>query len=85
MAVSGPRLLLNIGAAAGPVSVAVLGDSGPISGYGHEDWNKRIESGVDVPVTWGGKDLVAVVGERVRLQFRITYATLFAYRFAPAD
>ena len=79
-----PRLLLNIGAAAGPVSAAVLGESGPIRGFSHDDWDKRIESGVDVPVSWGGKDLASLVGRQVRLNFRITYATLFAYRFAAA-
>ncbi len=37
---------------------------------------------MDVPVTWGGRDLGALAGRRVRLNFRITCATLFAYRFA---
>ena len=80
--VGGPRLLLNIGAAAGPVSVAILGETAPIAGFGHDDWDRRVESGVDVPVTWGGRDLGTLAGRRVRLNFQITYATLFAYRFA---
>ena len=83
--VGAPRLLLNVGAAAGPVSVAVLGETAPIPGFGHDDWDRRVESGVDVPVSWGGRDLAPLVGRRVRLNFRVTYATLFAYRFAAAE
>ena len=66
------------------MSVAVLGETAPIPGFGHDDWDRRVESGVDVPVTWGGRDLGPLVGRRVRLNLRVTYATLFAYRFAPA-
>ena len=81
--VGGPRLLLNIGASCGPVSVAVTGeDGGPIPGFSHEDWDVRVESGVDVEATWKGRNLSELVEQSVRLHFRITYSTLYAYRFA---
>ena len=81
--VGGPRLLLNIGAANGPVSVAVTGaDASAIPGYAHEDCDADIAQGVDVPVTWNGRNLQALLGQRVRLHIKITYATLYAYRFA---
>ncbi len=83
--VGGPRLLLNIGAANGPVSVAITGDDATaIDGYGHADCDADISGGVDVPVTWRGKDLSALVGQRVRLHLTITYATVYAYRFTSA-
>ena len=82
--VGGPRLLLNIGAANGPVSVAVTGaDASAIPGYAHDDCDAEIAQGVDVPVTWNGRNLQALLGQRVRLHIKITYATLYAYRFAP--
>jgi hypothetical protein len=74
--------LLNIGAATGPISVALLDEQNLIPGFTHDEWDQRIESGVDVPVSWNGKGLETFVGRRLRLNFRITYATLFAYRFA---
>ena len=82
--VGGPSLLLNIGAANGPVSVAVTGDdANPIPGYAHTDCDAQISDGVDVPVTWNGQDLQPLLGQRVRLHLKLTYATLYAYRFAP--
>ncbi len=83
--VGGPRLLLNIGAAAGSLSVAVTGDDAqPIAGFDHSDCDLGIENGVDVEATWNGRDLAALVGRSVRLHIRITYATLYAYRFVDA-
>lgn len=80
--IGGPNLLLNIGAATGPISVALLDERNLIPGFTHDEWDQRIESDVDVPVSWNGKGLETFVGRRLRLNFRITYATLFAYRFA---
>jgi hypothetical protein len=81
--VGGPRLLLNIGAANGPLSVSVTGeDARPIDGFGHADCDLDIAEGVDVAASWNGRDLAPLVGQRVRLQIKITYATLYAYRFA---
>ena len=83
--IGGPRLLLNIGAAAGPLSVAVTGDDAqPIEGFDHSDCDLGIENGVDVEATWNGRNLASLVGRRVRLRIQITYATLYAYRFAGA-
>ena len=80
--VGAEKLFLNIGASCGPVSVAVTGEDGkPISGFSHDDWDSRIESGVDTETTWKGRDLSRLVGRTVRLHFRIVYSTLFAYRF----
>ena len=82
--VGGPRLLLNIGAANGPVSVAVTGaDASAIPGYAHDDCDAEIAQGVDIPLTWNGRNLQALLGQRVRLHIKITYATIYAYRFAP--
>ncbi len=81
--VGGPRLLLNIGAAAGSLTVAVTGDDAtPIPGFDHADYDSGIKSGVDVEATWNGRNLAALVGRSVRLHIKITYATLYAYRFA---
>ena len=83
--VGGPRLLLNIGAAAGPLSVAVTGDDAqPLPGFDLADCDLGIEDGVDVEATWNGRNLASLVGSRVRLHIQITYATLYAYRFAGA-
>ena len=80
--VGGAKLLLNIGASNGPVSVAVTGSDGQaISGYSHDDWDNRIESGVDIETSWKGKDLSDLAGKSVRLHFRIVYSTVYAYRF----
>ena len=79
-----PACCLNIGAANGPASVAVTGaDAIAIPGYAHADCDAEIAQGVDVPVTWNGRNLQALLGQRVRLHIKITYATLYAYRFAP--
>ncbi len=81
--VGAPRLLLNVGAAAGPLAVAVTGgDGAPIQGFAEDDCDLGIQQGVDVEATWGGRNLAALVGQRVRLRIRITYASLYAYRFA---
>ncbi len=81
--VGGPRLLLNIGAATGPLSVAVTGDDAqPIPGFDHDDCDLGIQGGVDVEATWSGRNLASLVGRSVRLHVKITYATLYAYRFA---
>ena len=83
--VGGPRLLLNIGAATGPLSVAVTGDDAqPIPGFDHDDCDLGIQGGVDVEATWNGHNLASLVGRSVRLHIKITYATLYAYRFAGA-
>ena len=59
-------------------------DATAIEGYGHAECDAGISEGVDVPVTWRGKDLTALVGQRVRLLLKITYATVYAYRFTSA-
>ena len=83
--VGGPRLLLNIGAAAGSLTVAVTGDDAtPIPGFDHADYDSGIRYGVDVEATWNGRNLSSLVDRRVRLHIKITYATLYAYRFAEA-
>ena len=83
--VGSPRLLLNIGAAAGSLTVAVTGDDAtPIPGFDHADYDSGIKNGVDVEATWNGRNLVSLVDRRVRLHIKITYATLYAYRFAEA-
>ena len=83
--VGAPRLLLNIGAAAGSLTVAVTGDDAtPIPGFDHADYDSGIRNGVDVEATWNGRNLASLVGRSVRLHIKITYATLYAYRFAGA-
>ncbi len=54
-------------------AVASRRETAPIPGFGHDDRDRRVESGVDVPVRRGG---------RMRLNVRITCATLIACRFA---
>ena len=80
--IGGPRLLLNIGAANARSTVAVTGDgANPLEGFDHADCDLGIENGVDVEATWRGKNVASLVGRRVRLHIKITYATLYAYRF----
>ena len=57
-------------------------DARPIDGFGHADCDLDIAEGVDIACSWNGRDLTALVGRRVRLHIKITYATLYAYRFA---
>ena len=80
--VGGPRLSLNLGAAVGPVTVAVRREDGAaLAGLDHADCPPLTTQGVDVPVAWRATDLKPLIGKKVRLQIRLCYATLFAYRF----
>lgn len=86
---SATRLTVNIAASLGEVRVELLEETGgPPDGYSLQECDPLLrQDATDVPVTWGGQDLPAAwLGRRVRLRFRLSYGSLFGFRFTvPPD
>jgi hypothetical protein len=79
----GSSLRLNLDAARGATRVAVLdADGKPLPGYGLDDCEPISADAFDHPVTWRGrKDLAAMSGKSVRLQFSLRHSVLYTWQF----
>ncbi|MBN2308822.1 MAG: hypothetical protein JXR94_07630 [Candidatus Hydrogenedentes bacterium] len=77
--VDADSLSLNADAAGGRIRVQVLGEDGqPLPGFTLEDCAPVEADGLAVPVTWG-RPLGALKGSRVRFEFVLQNARLFAF------
>ena len=84
----GPTLLINVDCSEGKVAVEVLDSAGEvIRGYGGDDSVvlRRVDD-LDVRPTWNTKaDLSELMGQTVRLRFRLTLADLYAFQVMPGS
>ena len=84
----GPTLLINVDCSEGKVAVEVLDSAGEvIRGYGGDDSGvlRRVDD-LDVRPTWNTKaDLSELMGQTVRLRFRLTLADLYAFQVMPGS
>lgn len=81
---SATRLTVNVAAKLGEVRVELLDETGgPPEGYTLEDCDPVAQrDSTDAEVTWGGQNLPSAwLGRLVRLRFRLTYGSLFGFRF----
>ena len=81
------RLTVNLDAETGDASVEVLRPDGqPVAGYSAEDCRLSAPDGVAVAVKWrGGSVIPPQAGGRIHLKFNLRNASLYSYRWAPAD
>ena len=79
--VAGKKLLVNADAARGAVSVEVLDASGRVRpGFGVADAQPLTTDELAHAVSWKSRDLSSLVGEVVRLRFRVRKAKVYAFR-----
>lgn len=85
---TGPRLLVNAKVLlGGSIKAALLDESGqPLRGFRLEDANTIEGDSIAHEASWrGGADLSGLKGKPVRLQLLMQRASLYSFRFAPAD
>ncbi|MAG34638.1 MAG: hypothetical protein CL878_00080 [Dehalococcoidia bacterium] len=83
-----PRhLTVNLDAETGTASIEVLSPDGhAVEGYSVEDCRLSEQDGVAVDVSWRGGRVVPPQAEgRVHLKFNLRNASLYSYRWVPAD
>lgn len=81
--VTGDRLLLNVDTGAlGEVQVGLRDEYGqPIEGFELDDCPPLQNNATGVAVAWTGRDLAALKGSLVSIEFRMRRAKLFSFRF----
>jgi hypothetical protein len=79
--------MVNLDAETGDASVEVLRPDGqPVAGYSAEDCRLSTLDGVAVAVAWrGGRVVPPQAGGHVHLKFNLRNASLYSYRWVPAD
>ena len=81
------RLTVNLNAGSGDASVEVLHPrDGVLEGFGAGDCRLSARDGVAVAAGWRGGDVVPPqAGGRVHLKFNLRNASLYSYRWTPAE
>jgi hypothetical protein len=79
--------MVNLDAETGDASVEVLHPDGQaVAGYSAEHCRLSAPDGVAVAVAWrGGSVVPPQAGGRVHLKFNLRNASLYSYRWVPAD
>ncbi|MSP13767.1 MAG: hypothetical protein EXR62_12535 [Chloroflexi bacterium] len=80
---SGQALHLNLDASRGESRVALLDGAGsPLPGYSLEDCDPLAADGLDQVVSWrGSRDVSALAGQALHLQFALRQSTLYTWQF----
>ena len=80
------RLTVNLNASSGDASVEVLRPDGEvIEGYGAGDSRLSGRDGIDLTPGWRGDVVPPQAGGRVHLRFNLRNASLYSYRWTPAE